>query len=164
MSTKRLAVTSVLGLWIAVVLQQSMASRVAIFGVRPDFLILFLAPISLMTSRMGGATLGFFAGLLEGAASGVSMAHYIASRAIAGFLGSWSRAIGMHINWGVASITTVILTVVSRLIFMFLAAPTGVLRFLGDTIGSALYNGVLAIPVYMLLQWVLNPRVRSGLR
>jgi len=164
MNRTSLIVTSVVGLWIAIVLQQSVAVKLAIFGARPDFLLLFVVPLSLMTSRAGGATLGFFAGLLHGAATGAFMAQYVASRAVAGFMGSWSRGIGMHVNWGVASVTTIILTVVARLIFMFLAAPPGVLRFLGDTIGSAMYNGVLAIPVYMLLQWVLNPKVRSGLR
>jgi hypothetical protein len=92
------------------------------------------------------------------------LAHYIASLTVAGFLGSWSRAIGLHVNWGVAAVTTLILTIVARLFWMFLAGPHEPLKFLEDTIGTAMYNGVLAIPVYMLLQRILNPKVRSGLR
>jgi rod shape-determining protein MreD len=164
MNRTPLILTSIVGLWIAVILQQSIAVRLSIFGARPDFLLLFIVPLSLLTSRPGGTLLGFFAGLLQGATTGVFMAQYVASRTIAGFMASWSRGFGMHVNWGVACVTTIILTIVARLIYMFLAAPPGVMRFLGDTIGSAMYNGVLAIPVYMLLQWVIDPKVRSGLR
>jgi rod shape-determining protein MreD len=164
MNRKSLIVTSVIGLWVAIILQQAVATRVAIFGARPDFLLLFIVPLSLMTGRAGGATLGFFAGLLQGAAVGAFLAQYVVSRTLAGFAASWSRATGLQLNWGVASVSTILLTLISRLIYMFLAAPPEVMRFLGDTIGSAFYNGVLAIPVYMLLQWVLGPRVRSGLR
>jgi rod shape-determining protein MreD len=161
-TTTRLVIVSIISLWIAAVFQQVLAPRFAIFGVRPDFLLIVLVPLSLFVNRSTAAVLGFFAGLLYGAAAGANLTHYAVSRTLAGFAGSWSKATGLELNLVVLAITTAIVTVLAQMVWMFLAAPSGVLSFLGDTIGSAMYNGVLAVPFYMLLRRVLVPNARSG--
>jgi hypothetical protein len=50
------------------------------------------------------------------------------------------------------------LTIVAQLILMFFAPPPGIASFLGATIGSAMVNGVLAVPVHALLRRILGPQ------
>lgn len=95
--------------------------------------------------------------------AGANLAHYAVSRTVAGFAGASSRAIGFEINIAVVGVTAALMTLVAQTVFMFLAAPKGIAAFLGDTIGSAVYNGVLAIPTYLLLRRVLSYS-RSGMK
>ena len=137
--------------------------RLSIFGARPDFLVVFLGCASLFLNRGPGALLGFGCGAFHGAIAGANLAHYAVSRTLGGFLASWSRTIGFELNILVAVATTAVTTLIVGIVWMFLAAPHGVARFLGDTIGSAVYNGVLAIPTYLLLRRAVNSRSRSGI-
>lgn len=163
MSRPGLVVLSVLGIWLSAILQQSLAPYIAIGGVQPDFLLVLLGTASLFMNRGPASGFGFGCGFVEGAIAGVNLTHYGISRSIAGFVASWSRAIGFELNVLVAVVTAALTTLVAGLVYMFGAAPHGVGRFLGDTIGSAVYDGVLAIPVYLLLKRVVNPRARFGL-
>jgi rod shape-determining protein MreD len=154
---------SVFGLWIAAILQQAVSPHLSLWGAKPDFILILVAPFSLFVPRKGGSALGFAGGVLQGAIAGANLAPIAISRAVAGFVGSWSRKIELERNFIVVSATTFVVSLIAGLVWMFIAAPPGVAVYLGDTIGSAMYNGVLAIPVYMLLERVLNTRSRSGL-
>ena len=162
-SSGKFAATWVIGLWVAAVLQQSLSPHLRIFVARPDFLLIFTVAVSLFLTRRTAAGLGFTAGLIEGAVAGAHLAPYAISRAVAGFVTAWSRVMGLEVNKLVVALTAFLATIIAGLLWMFSAAPANLGAFLGDTIGSAMYNGVLAIPVYMLLERVLNPRSRSGL-
>lgn len=163
MKPRRMVLTCVFGIWLAAILQISVAPRLALHGFHPDFLLVVLTPISLVTSRPSAAAAGFCCGLVQGALAGANLTHYAATRAIAGFAGSWSRAIGFELNIPFVAATAFLMTLLSQILWMFLAAPQGVATFLGDTIGAAVYNGLLAIPAYLLLKRILKPRARSGL-
>lgn len=160
MSARRFAIVAAVSIWIAAALQQTISYRISIGNARPDFFLIVLAPLALWTNRKGGTILGFCCGVVHGAIAGANLTAYAVSRAFGGFVVSWSRQIGFETNTFVVAINAFALTVFSQLVLMFLAAPAGVLSFLGDTIGSALYNGVLAIPVYLLLRRILNPTAR----
>ena len=54
-------------LYIAAVLQASLAYRFSILGARPDFLLVSLAVLGMFSNRSGGMLIGFFAGLMMGA-------------------------------------------------------------------------------------------------
>ena len=97
---------------------------------------------------------------MQGALAGANLTHYVISRCIAGFVASWSRRLRFEMTPITVAISVAAVTVVAQIALMFIAAPTGIFGFLGDTIGSAMYNGVIAIPVYALLKRVLNPPVR----
>lgn len=147
--------TSIIAIYIAVALQASVAPRIAILGVVPDFGLMIVAVLSLFTSRPVATVSGFFTGAFEGALSGVNLTHYVISRTLVGFFGGSASSFGFQPNAAVAALVTAILTVASQLLLFFLAPPSGIGRFLGDTIGTAMYNGVLAIPVYALLRRIL---------
>jgi len=163
MSASRFVIVAVIAIWLAAACQQSLSPRMAIAGSRPDFFLIVLTPLALWSPRKTGTILGFICGLVQGATAGANMVGYTASRTIAGFTISWSKQIGFQPNIVVIAITAGAATVLAQLVLMFLAPPAGVMSFLRDTIGSALYNGVLAVPVYLLLKGILNPSTRSGL-
>ena len=144
-------------LWLGAVLQQSLG-RYGIFNARPDYLLVVLSCLCLYSSRAGGALAGFFAGLLSGAITGANLTQYIFSRSVAGFLDAWARKLGLDPNALTAAMNSFFMTVVAQLILMFFAPPSGIASFLGATIGSAMVNGVLAIPVHALLRRILGPQ------
>jgi hypothetical protein len=144
-------------LWFAGWLQQSLAHRLVILGARPDFLLAFLAPLCLLMHRVGGALTGFLAGLIQGAIAGANMTHYIVSRTLTGFIISWSRGLEYEVSLLLAGLIGALTTLLAQSLLMFLAPPPEIFPFMGATIRTAVYNGVLAMPIYAVLKRVLHP-------
>lgn len=145
-------------LWVAGGLQQTLAPRIAVFGASPDFLLVLLAGGSLLLNRAQGSWLGFGCGLIHGALAGANLTHYVISRTMGGFLAGWSRTTTLEPNIGLAAGTAFFLTLFSQVLFMFLAPPREIGPYLGATMIAAVYNGVLVLPVYLLLKRSLRPR------
>lgn len=150
----------ILVLWLSAILERGLALHLAVFGAKPDFLLLATSVCGLCLSRPGGALTGFGAGLIQGALIGANLSHYVVSRALAGFVAGWIRHMRFEASAVVIGLTTATISIGAELTFMLTAGPKGIAGFLGDTMGTAIYNGVLAIPVYALLRRVLNPVVR----
>lgn len=150
----------VLTLWLAAILERGLAQHIGIFGAHPDFLLLTSIVIGLGLRRSGAAMTGFLAGVIQGALIGANLSHYVISRVVAAFAAAWSRELRFEMNPAALALTIAALTILGRLTFMVTAGPKHIGGFLGDTMGTAIYNGVLAIPVYALLRRVLNPVVR----
>ena len=138
-------------LWICTALQIGLSPHWVIWGCQPDFLLIALACLCFYTARAGGSALGFISGLLYGAMVTVNMAGYVISRTLAGFLTGWFNALEMKPNASVAAITAVVVTLIARITLVLLTPPPSLWTFLKATIGSSLYNGVLAIPMYLLV-------------
>jgi hypothetical protein len=145
-------------LWFGAVLQGSVAPQIRIGNAYPDFLLVFLSLMCLFTTTSGATILGFFTGLMTGAPAGANLGPHIISRTIAGHVDGWVGAIGFQPNAFWAGVNTLIVTVVAHLLQMFLAPPPGIPAFLAATIASAVYNGVLAMPLYLLLRRILSPK------
>lgn len=148
-------IVAAVGLYVAGALQQALSPRMSIFGVEPEFMLIFLSCACLFMRRSGGTVLGFFTGVVQGALVGVNLMHFVISRTVTGFLAGWSSDWGYQPNSFVAAFVTAVLTIFSQLLLMFLAPPAGIARYLADTMGTAVYNGVLAVPVYALLRRIL---------
>ena len=149
------ALAIAIGIWVAGALQQVVAPRMALFGASPDFLLISLAAGSLFLKRNQAGMLGFVCGLIHGALAGANLTHYVISRTIGGFLAAWSRTRTLEPNAALAIGTGFFLTLVSQVLFMFLSPPkSGLAAYLGATIITAAYNGVLVLPVYLALKWL----------
>ena len=61
-------------LFVAAVLQQSLAYRLTVLGGAPDFMLIALAVLGMFASRPGGMVLGFADGLVAGALWPIVMA------------------------------------------------------------------------------------------
>ncbi len=160
MKTGRYPFVAIVCLWMAGGCQQTLAPKIAIFNAVPDFLIVSIACLSLLSARYAGSLVGFFAGIIHGALAGANLAAYAISRTMTGFLVGWFNSFELEANALVALITTVVATIIAQLLLMFIAPPQGLAPFLLATIGTAIYNGVIAVPVYALLKRIVDPPQR----
>ncbi len=151
------AFVAIVCLWVAAGCQQGLAQPLSIFGATPDFLLIAMATMGLFCSRQTSTVIGFFAGLLQGAIAGASLGSYVVTRTVSGFLVGWFNAMEMDANIVLAFIVVATTTLVAQFMLLFLTAPPGIGRFVLATIESAVYNGVLAMPFYALLQKILDP-------
>lgn len=149
-----------LTLFVAAVLQQSLAYRVSFLGARPEFMLVALAVLGMFNGRPGGMVIGFFDGLIVGAASGANLQHYIVSRVIVGLALGWTSSAELPRSVPSAGGVACAATVGAQIVLMFFAPPHSIGAFVADTIRTAVYNGVLAIPVYALLKKFVAPVVR----
>lgn len=143
-------------LWVAGVLQAN-ATMLMVFGVLPDFLLTTAVVLSAWSGRRTGATIGFFAGLIHGALFSSSIGYYIVSRTCACFGVSWSRKLDIELSYWLIGLTAFLATAFVQAFHLFLPPPQNILRLSLDTIMTATYNGVLAMPLYALLKKILDP-------
>ena len=131
-------------------LQGALSERLAFGWFRPDFLLVVAVVLSIHRSTDASAVTGFFAGLFDGALRGKAMMALIISRTLACVASV--RLYSAFLGSGVitASVVVLITSVISSVLYLFLGAPKDILGWLADTIGAALYNGVLAVPCYLL--------------
>jgi len=143
---------SVFTLWIAAGLQQGVGAMATIFGISPDYLVVAVSVLSLYGNSRSGMVVGFFGGLLMGSISGANLWQYVLSRMIAGFATGNIPELRFRNNVAVAASSALVGTLIAQFSLMFVAPPRLLGPFIGATIGSAMYNAVIA----MLLSIVLN--------
>lgn len=145
---------AVILLWLAGGCQQSIAYQLAIAGATPDYMLVVVVTFALFSDRRTGAFIGFGAGLIQGAVAGGHLATYTVTRTILGFLVGWLTGLEFEGNVAVAFVVTALSTCVAQIAFLLMSPRGAILPFLLATIGSAMYNGVLAMPLYALLKRV----------
>lgn len=158
MSPLRATLLSIPLLYGAAILQQALAPRMAIFGVQPDFFLILLVPLALVAPASVAAPLGFASGVIHGAVAGANLPHYAISRGVAFFAAILSRGVGLEIGLPLAGLLVGLATVIAQIVLMFLAPPPAITPFLAATMGVALYDGVLALPIYALLRRSLRSK------
>lgn len=144
-------------LYLAASMEQGLRSW-TLLGGGPDYLILALGGLCLFAGRAAGAIIGFFDGLLYGALAGANLWQIVLTRTVAGFLIAWVADSGIERNVFSAFLMGVSAVVVCRIGLMFLAPPPTILPFVGDTIRTAVFNGILAMLLYTALNRFLGPR------
>jgi len=152
--------TAAILLWLSAALQPAVAPRFSIGAVTPDYLLVAMGCLALHMDRRAGTITGFAAGLLVGALAGANLGAYIVSRTVGGFLVGWFSTLEFDANPIVALVTVACTTLVVGVLFMFGAPPPQIGPFLLATIGSAMYNGVLAMPLFFVVKRVLDPPTR----
>lgn len=158
MSRLRIFATLAIGLWVAAAFQQGASSHLAVFGAKPDFLLVLLCTGGLFVKRVGGATLGFFAAVFYCAIALANLQHYVVSRALTGFAVGWTNDTGVRLGPTIAVVATVVGTMLAQFLLVFMPPPRELPAPLTDTILSALYNGVLAMPAYALLSKAIGSK------
>jgi hypothetical protein len=144
-------------LYLAAAAQQSV-SRWGFLGGHFDFTLAVLAVLCLFTNRRGGALLGFFDAWIYASLDGANMWQYVLTRTVGGFLISWVAESGIERSYFAAAVSGFVTVPLCQLILLFLAPPPQIAAFLGDTIRTAVYNGVLAMPLYAAANRIIGPR------
>lgn len=147
-------------LFIAACLQGGLSQAASAWGAGPSFLLLVLGVYSIRLSRVGAMTLGFFQGLLMGGLVGADVQHFVAGGVIAGLVIASIASQGIDFSLYSAVLFAVVAAVISGSIHTILAPPPHLVAALGDTLLTAVYNGVLAVPVFFLFRkkWALSAR------
>jgi rod shape-determining protein MreD len=157
MNAAKLAMAFVICIWVAGSCQQGIAGRETMLIGRPDFLLVTIVCCSLFARRACGGLIGFVGGIVQGALAGANLAGYVVSRTICGFCVGWLRVLEPDYSATVAFLTAIGATLLSQLLLMFIAPPSAIGSFVLATIISAVYNGVIAVPVFELLKKILDP-------
>jgi rod shape-determining protein MreD len=160
MTFGRVLLVCVVLVWMAGGCQQVVSPALSIGSAQPDFLFIVLCGLAPLTSRKAGTVLGFVTGVILGALVGANFVGYAVSRTLAGFFLGWAGTIDVEFNAVAAAVACVLSTILVRLVFMFVAPPTAIAPFLLATMGTAIYNGVLAIPLHLLVTRLVPERER----
>lgn len=159
MSTIRPYVALVLAFWLAAALQQSLGHRLLLAGGSFDFLLVVALSASVMCRPVVAAVLGFVAGVLLGGVTGSDTANFVVSRTLVAYAAGYVSLLDLEVRPWYVALVVIAGTVVSMVLMMIPAPPPEVWPYLRYTIVSAVYNGVLAIPVYAVLRRSLRPKV-----
>jgi rod shape-determining protein MreD len=154
-----LAVTAVL-LWVAGGCQQSAAVPMSIGPLSPNFLLLVVAVLSPYLSTMGSATVGLLSGIIQGGLAGANLTAYGISRIVAGLAVGKLHQAELARSPLVAALSAALSVLVGQSVLLFIAPTVNVAAFVLATMGTAIYNGVLAIP----LDWAIGKVLRNPAR
>lgn len=142
---------------VAAILELSWAPYLAVGGASPDFLLLLVGAYAAVAPPPAATWMGFGCGLVYGALSGANLTSYVLSRTLAAYLGSSLRRLHLEFSLFLSVLLAVGVVASARVILMFLAPPPSIPEYLRDTMGTAFYNGVLALPVCALLRKLYRP-------
>ena len=140
--------------------QEGLSERLTLWGASPDFLLIVVAGLGLYCNRKSGSVLGFSAGMLQGAIIGANLSSYVLTRTIAGFACASFKALEFEPSPIVAGAVTAIVTLLAQFGLMFVSPPRVILPFVLATIGSAVVNGVLAMPLHLVIRRFSDPYSR----
>jgi hypothetical protein len=107
-------------------------------------------------NRSDGAIIGFISGLMTAGSTMVDLTATIVARSTTGFVLGFFNNLELKPTPGVAFATTFAATVFQRLLLLFLAPPPEIWPYLKATIGSGLYNAIIAVPTYMILSTLMG--------
>ena len=155
---------NVMRLFVAVALtlagQLVLAPKMAIAGVRPDFLVLLLVILALRTGPAGGALLGFTIGILQGLIVPETLGMDALAKAVVGWaVGKIAPTLAMEgppLYFGLPAVSLLAHDVV----FLVCLTRLDVLRiaevFVLQSVPIAVYTGVLSVVVGLLSDVVMG--------
>jgi cell shape-determining protein MreD len=139
-------------LWICGGLQEGLSTRIQIGGGQPDFLLIAAVCGGLLLPGRGALIVGFIAGVIHGAIVGANQWQYILIKMLVAWAASLTIELRFQRNAAVAGLAVAVLTLVANILFMFLTSQADIAGFLKATIISAVYNGVVALLVYLPIE------------
>ena len=141
--------------WLAALVQGRGAHAISIRGAQPDLPLVALTCAAFLMGSLPGTGLGFWTGLLAGAAFPSTYGSVFASRIVAGaFAGSFGRSLICD-NWIVPPLVVLATTLLAEGVHVLMApglAAHDARRWLLLLGGELLYNTLLALPLFLLLR------------
>jgi len=157
-------VRHVLLLIFALLVQTSWAHTLDIFGLRPDFTLLLVVYVGIVSGQVEATILGFVSGFLLDVYNPAFMGVNALSNAVVGFAVGYSREGIVTDELRVLGLVVFIAGLIQNLIFFVFSSFShlGAIlpAFVRTGIGSALYSAVIGI----LLLLAASIRFQGGLR
>lgn len=148
---------------LAAVAQGVWAPRLQIGVALPDFPLLVLACLALLTNPNTAAWAGFLTGLLHASMLEQTVGSLIVSRVLAATLTAYLPLVVSNRHWLSALLAAAVLPLLSHT-FYYLAAPNfGSSTYWQAVLGSIVYNMALAIPAYWLVRRIMPPASEDDL-
>lgn len=143
-----LALTTVL----AAALQSTVAPRLAVFGARPDLLLVLTVATALVAGPITGMGVGFAAGLLQGGLDGGAVGGSAAVLTVVGYAAGALQARLFLEHWAVPVAAVGLLTLAAEGVRGVLWRPEGWTWPAAALalVGSVLFNAALAYPAFAL--------------
>ena len=158
MSHAKPYVTLIISFWVAAILQMAVVPRLQLGAAAPDLLLVVALVAAVFFPPSKAAVLGFVAGVLHGGVAGADLAHYAVSRTIVAFAVGYLSGLDLNVKPWYVGLTVLGGTLVAQFLMMIPAPPVEFGSYVTATILSAMYNGVLAIPIYALIRRSLSPQ------
>ncbi|MCS7301094.1 MAG: rod shape-determining protein MreD [Fimbriimonadales bacterium] len=141
----------------AAVAQGVWAHRLQIGHATPDFPLLILACLALLTNPNAAAWAGFLTGLLHASVLDQTVGSLLVSRTLAATAVAYLPILLSERHWLSVIPAVALLTLLAQGL-LYLAAPTlSGSAFWQETLWSMVYNMALAIPVYWLIRRIVPP-------
>ena len=138
-------------------LHLTIAPRLEAFGARPHIGLTVLAVSCLFAGPNLAAYLGMGLGLMEAWAVNRTIGSYLVSRSVTGFaVGATDQRV-FRDNVLMAVAAAAVSTLIADMLFYIFVPQQDALRWFTRTLSSALYDAVLAIPVYFAVRRVVHP-------
>lgn len=157
-------VRHVLLLIFALLVQTSWAHTLDIFGLRPDFTLLLVVYVGIVSGQVEATILGFVSGFLLDVYNPAFMGVNALSNAVVGFAVGYSREGIVTDELRVLGLVVFIAGLIQNLIFFVFSSFSNLgailPAFVRTGIGSALYSAVIGI----LLLLATSIRFQGGLR
>jgi hypothetical protein len=154
----RVFLIAFIGAWLGLILNASLAPRIAVVGIQPDFCLVLTGLLSVTATRILTTSTSFACAVGMGVLAGVNMFQLVITRVLAAFLGSSvSASLSAEPSPFSVAVFTAGQTIFCQTVYFFIAPSGGFGRFLGDTIGGAAFNGLLVLPLFALLRKILVP-------
>ncbi|MBK34286.1 MAG: rod shape-determining protein MreD [Gemmatimonadetes bacterium] len=157
-------VRHVLLLIFALLVQTSWAHTLDIFGLRPDFTLLLVVYVGIVSGQVEATILGFVSGFLLDVYNPAFMGVNALSNAVIGFAVGYSREGIVTDELRVLGLVVFIAGLIQNLIFFVFSSFSNLgailPAFVRTGIGSALYSAVIGI----LLLLAASIRFQGGLR
>lgn len=150
-------IAAILFLALATILQSGVFDRYVLLGAQINLPVVVVLCFALISRPSAAGGLGLLSGILTGGISGATLMHYALSRVLAGYAVGTQSKNEPDGRWAI--VWVVVGSLISQSVLILLAPPKPLLPAVGATILSAVYNGVVAIPVFALVVRLFRPKV-----
>ena len=151
-------------LFFLLVVQLTLVPFIAISGIAPDLILIFIIKWAGRKTPAHGVMLGFFAGLFQDMASVSLMGVFTLSKAVAGYLSClfpWGRDEKNIFFMGAVLVAVTFVHQLISTLFQSLNSAAGFpLLFLRYGLPVTLYTGIFGSMVYVMIHWISKFRVR----
>lgn len=154
----RVPLTIVISLYLATICQVALSPRMAVLEARPAFVVLVVMALALCLRGPAVIWSGFLGGLFLGIATGSDYGPVIFSLILGGWLTYLFQRLDIEIGVILGSIVIGIGTLVTFLLLMFVNPQLGIGGAVQLGIKSAVYNILLAVPIFAALRMILKTR------
>lgn len=155
----------VIALWLIVAsaFDIAISRRIGILGAQPDLTLVLAVIFSTCVPFDAAALIGFFVGILHSSAVNEKRFAFVVAGIAACMTATKICSRAVEATPMTIAVVSSVCTVVGRVILLFIGLPTNpdnIFSWLLATIAAAIYNGIIAVPAFMLFRRLSHTLMR----